>query len=98
MICSYCEREMTGGVSCIEVPVVLADGEHKAIPWGEEVPSWEGEDCHDCGVPKSGYHHPGCDVEQCPRCFWQLISCSCAHEPRDQSPPPSSGFGREEGE
>src|SRR5262249_14094682 len=35
--------------------------------------------CHDCGVAHGGYHHPGCDVEECPRCGRQLISCNC-HE------------------
>ena len=23
------------------------------------------------------YHHPGCDDEQCPRCFGQALGCSC---------------------
>lgn len=35
--------------------------------------------CHDCGIlNKTGnIHHFGCDMERCPKCGGQLISCSC---------------------
>jgi hypothetical protein len=34
--------------------------------------------CHDCGVLPGGYHHFGCDVEECPKCNGQLIGCNCS--------------------
>jgi len=33
--------------------------------------------CHDCNIKHGNYHHPGCDVERCPKCEGQLISCGC---------------------
>ncbi len=38
--------------------------------------------CHDCMiVNKPGnIHHYGCDMERCPRCGNQLISCDCQKE------------------
>jgi len=35
--------------------------------------------CHDCGIlnKMGNLHHFGCDVERCPRCGRQLISCAC---------------------
>ena len=34
--------------------------------------------CPDCGVARGRYHTPGCDIEQCPECRQQLISCEHA--------------------
>lgn len=37
------------------------------------------EHCHDCGILNSpgNVHHFGCDIERCPKCGGQLISCVC---------------------
>lgn len=36
--------------------------------------------CHDCNVEEGQYHHKNCDVDICPFCFGQLLSCSCVYE------------------
>jgi len=36
--------------------------------------------CHDCSVKYGQNHKPGCDMERCPRCGEQLISCGCLDE------------------
>ena len=33
--------------------------------------------CHGCGAKYGHYHHENCDVEQCPICGEQLLSCKC---------------------
>lgn len=53
---------------------------YRRILWGEEGESYPVEDfdtCPDCGVAKGEPHVQHCDVERCPRCKAQLLSCNC---------------------
>jgi hypothetical protein len=78
-ICDYCELEMNGADGCVKMPVKTIDGNLDPIPYGSEAgySSPPGLRCHDCDALPGHYHHPGCDLEECPRCHKQLISCDC---------------------
>lgn len=80
-ICNYCKRDMEKAESCIPVKVMIDGKQYEQIKYGDESRSdFHAEKincCHDCGINKGGYHHPGCDVEECPKCHGQLIGCEC---------------------
>jgi len=66
----------------------LIGGTHfDRVRYGEEGDDWGAgtHPCHDCAVVKGHYHVPGCDVERCPRCGGQAISCGCPYEEEDHA-------------
>ena len=79
-ICKWCNNDM------LELTTTTCTGNRFVeFPDGQELPavpfdSMAGERCHDCNIAHGSYHHPGCDMERCPRCGGQLISCGCLDE------------------
>jgi hypothetical protein len=76
--CKYCEQEMLEADGCdnslkIEFPGGILKN---PIPYEDE----EGLRCHDCNAKPGFYHHPGCDMEICPICKGQLITCDCSKD------------------
>ena len=66
------------------VRTCMAKGiEMPRIPYGDEDFDWGAAErpCHDCGALKGELHGFGCDVEECPGCSEQRLSCDC--EPLD---------------
>ena len=79
--CTHCGREMQTAPSCAGTPWILHGQEYAPIRYGEEEFARGGQAhqrCPDCGVAQGGFHHPACDIEECPRCHRQLLSCGCA--------------------
>ncbi|MBS7614525.1 hypothetical protein KEJ18_02170 [Candidatus Bathyarchaeota archaeon] len=46
---------------------------------------WKSWDCHDCGVKEGELHRIGCDMEICPKCHKQLMTCGCFHNESELS-------------
>lgn len=80
-ICKDCKRGMYESDGCMFFPILLKDGSTEdPLTYGQETRAdfaEHSERCHDCGAKKGKYHHPGCDVEECPSCGRQLIGCDC---------------------
>ena len=75
MICEDCKCNMTEVDSCT-VKYISIGG----IPYERDTAYYDvNEHCHDCGIKNTpgNIHHFGCDIERCPRCDGQLISCDC---------------------
>ena len=55
---------------------------YERIRYGDELDDWgaDSRPCGDCAVIKGQYHVPGCDIESCPACGGQAISCTCLYE------------------
>ncbi len=74
--CDTCDQTMNGS-ACTEDAYEIRGRDYIRIRYGSETHAYRREHCGDCNTPKGGLHHPGCDVERCPRCLGQSISCDC---------------------
>jgi hypothetical protein len=82
-ICQYCGLEMTAAASCVGISIDIDGAPYRPVPFGDarESHGVHALRCGDCGVRHGGFHHPGCDMEECPRCARQLLSCDCLDDP-----------------
>ncbi len=84
-ICKACGNEMRQPSGCVQSDFRFKNESKAYLPiaYGAEEDDWggrSGKTCHDCNCPPGAFHHPGCDVERCPRCGGQAIGCDCEHE------------------
>lgn len=73
--CDICETDMLKVASCLDRNYFI-DG--KEVPALRYIDLYgEGARCHDCNCAEGEFHHLGCDMERCPSCRGQFISCDC---------------------
>ena len=71
--CDDCNQEMTLARSCSAAAIQMG-----GLAYARRRFRWRHvERCDGCGIARGGVHHLGCDVERCPRCGGQLITCGC---------------------
>jgi hypothetical protein len=93
--CYFCDQKWKSVKSCVAEKVLIGEQEYPQIFYGEEIRFYEDGDaeakqkyiahtrakpCSDCGVVAGSPHHPGCEVEECPKCNGRVISCGCLEE------------------
>jgi hypothetical protein len=50
--------------------------------YGAELWCWwrPSKQCRDRNVVPGGFHHPGCDMAECPICTEQQLMCGCRYD------------------
>ena len=82
-VCADCGQHMLVAAGCTVLAIRLRGQQHIRVFHGRErIPSGPGR-CGDCGCQRGRLHHLGCDLEECPRCHGQLLTCGCADDPGD---------------
>ena len=73
-ICIYCKKEMllVNGCTCAEYTI---DGlKYTRIQYRN---LHRDNPCKDCGAKDGRFHHPGCELEICPKCGYEVTTCRC---------------------
>lgn len=59
---------------------VINGVEYDRVAYGDHEDDLEMAKCDDCGVRRGALHELGCDLEPCPRCGGQAITCDCFYD------------------
>lgn len=83
-VCDWCHGEMETAASCCVDALHRNGRRFDMIPFVDESGRrTSSARCGDCGVLRGGWHHPGCDLQDCPACGGQLLSCGCRFDEDD---------------
>lgn len=75
--CKLCGGRMLKADGCTWGHVYCGGKYYERIKYGSDDFVYGDTRCPDCGTMPGHYHHLNCDVERCPVCGLQLISCDC---------------------
>jgi len=80
-VCQGCHKPMAPHNGCTVSHIYMNGKKYERIKAGA-TPGFdddmsETDVCHDCNAGAGQYHHFGCDMERCPCCLHQVISCDC---------------------
>ncbi len=76
--CKFCNQDMKPGTGCtLKEYTDMGPKVYARVPYNGE------GHCHDCAVATGQLHHPGCDMERCPKCNGQALSCGCTDKPEE---------------
>ncbi len=61
---------------------VIGGKQYTRVRYGQEEGDYGADEypCGDCYVIKGEFHIVGCDVERCPACGDQVLTCACEYE------------------
>lgn len=81
-ICTWCDREMGTAPSCTVNVLHQRGVAVEMVRYGAEVwRRWRpSKRCGDCNVVPGAFHHPGCDMAECPICSEQQLMCGCRYD------------------
>lgn len=80
-ICWRCNNDRQFSTTCICSKINYLGTVYPPIKFGEEKNSdyKDMDRCYDCNVIKGGFHHNGCEAEECPRCGGPMLICGCPY-------------------
>ncbi len=76
-ICEDCGLDMSKADGCLPSELFIDGQWYKRRTDTILFGFMDDEPCGDCGAEPGHHHHWRCDMEKCPKCGGQLISCRC---------------------
>jgi hypothetical protein len=78
-VCPSCNQDIQFAGTCRLKKIIYGAEEYFSVKFGNEknYSNHKLERCIDCNVKKGGYHHSGCEMEECPKCGETLLVCKC---------------------